>query len=955
MSENFPAELGAVYESGFSWNDVDAEKLASELNLEEYQFSNEQYQNTNKVILTLINDILPHIKWLNKEQIGDYLVEHIDDIFRICNVFPESHRLPLLITKQSLTLYEPLFTAELQMGIEEFYHALFCCIHFYLYLRGVKWISSLYSRHKQFHSHVHNIIQDECSSELMATWWWRSKYFFRKMVSDEKSSQLLKELLVGSSYRIEKSLIPEYRKLKIDYWFQENLPPERILIDLPEFLGRELSPLEQEKITQLDIPALNFFLCQTHILWYEEVVGWVLKKPDYYPVWSAWVAKYIQHIKKEWSQSNIVFCGIFDIKKKKIFQPERWKLSKEVKAKIPPVIQLALLEAEQALKKRNHTVEQVKTKVSRIYMMSSVLSVRNEKERIEMPSTNSLFVWWAEGQQQESISFPEKYLPAWTTVTLERTIGGKKDQTFPLAHEGVTDIPAVENLQKDLHFSYVVRIKLPKTHIFTNGESDITLLPYKIYVKVPKKFETVSPVVRIREEKKAASVIAPTVQTKVTSVLEKLAKTLSDTVTAWEWALEEKLYTFELREDWAVLFHMNSDLTDELHDTSFGILQIAPDSSVSPGIQKNEILTQLQDIARELREKREEAQKLALQAEQEEKEYQTLREQFQPFCDFIGEQTFVDKNNKELFDKASDDFKNSLKSLNWSMPWRITKDGQIQFRHTRNKLKITYSNLGALINVAGEGRTLSRAEERCYTEIAEAFSHLALFYTAEYRERQKMISKEKKFQKDTLKEVEAYEALLDEGKGRIVRYSSGEKGRIYVSKFPLDDKPQMIAEKVGHDTVEKALQEYEHSELCYRRDIVRINGEIGEDAGEQSLENTHQNLFDLRQSPRARFILRKRILITLDYEKFSGDDRRPIQPEKDWKKKTSAFEILHSLKNAKNIESKEQIDEEFMDSYIDLLIQHKIRIQYVWPLSVSLADHRKQLEKIRKQKKPTAG
>lgn len=215
------------------------------------------------------------------------------------------------------------------------------------------------------------------------------------------------------------------------------------------------------------------------------------------------------------------------------------------------------------------------------------------------------------------------------------------------------------------------------------------------------------------------------------------------------------------------------------------------------------------------------------------------------------------------------------------MPWRITKDGQIQFRHIRNDIKITYSNLGVFLNVAGEKRTLSKAEERCYHEIAEAFSHLALFYTAEYRERQKMISKEKKFQKDTLKEVEAYEALLDEGKGRIVRYSSGEKGRIYVSKFPLDDKPQMIAEKVGHDTVEKSLQEHEHSELCYRRDIVRINGEIGEDAGEQSLENTHQNLLDLRQSPRARFILRKRILITLDYEKFLGDDRRPIQPEKD--------------------------------------------------------------------------
>lgn len=96
------------------------------------------------------------------------------------------------------------------------------------------------------------------------------------------------------------------------------------------------------------------------------------------------------------------------------------------------------------------------------------------------------------------------------------------------------------------------------------------------------------------------------------------------------------------------------------------------------------------------------------------------------------------------------------------MPWRITKDGQIQFRHIRNDIKITYSNLGVVIHVVGEKRTLSRAEERCYREIAEAFSHLALFYTADYRERQKMITKEKKFQKDMRQGAEAYEELLRE-------------------------------------------------------------------------------------------------------------------------------------------------------------------------------------------------
>jgi len=215
------------------------------------------------------------------------------------------------------------------------------------------------------------------------------------------------------------------------------------------------------------------------------------------------------------------------------------------------------------------------------------------------------------------------------------------------------------------------------------------------------------------------------------------------------------------------------------------------------------------------------------------------------------------------------------------MPWRIAKDGQIQFRHIRNKLKITYSNLGVVINVAGEGRTLSKAEERCYREVAEAFSHLALFYTAEYRERQKMITKEKKFQKDMRQGAEAYEALLSEGRARLVQYSSSEKGNIFISKFPLDDKPQMLPEKVGHDTVEEMLGKHEYTELSYRRDIVRINGEISEDAGEQSLENTLQNLADLRQSPRARYILRKRVLITLGLEKFPEDDRAPIQSEKN--------------------------------------------------------------------------
>jgi len=68
----------------------------------------------------------------------------------------------------------------------------------------------------------------------------------------------------------------------------------------------------------------------------------------------------------------------------------------------------------------------------------------------------------------------------------------------------------------------------------------------------------------------------------------------------------------------------------------------------------------------------------------------------------------------------------------------------------------------------------------------------------------------------------------------------------------------------------------------------------------------------------------------------------------------SAYNILEALREENTIVSVEQINEEFMDRYIDLLIQNRIRIQYIWPLSVSLSEHQKQLEKNQKQKEAIA-
>lgn len=92
----------------------------------------------------------------------------------------------------------------------------------------------------------------------------------------------------------------------------------------------------------------------------------------------------------------------------------------------------------------------------------------------------------------------------------------------------------------------------------------------------------------------------------------------------------------------------------------------------------------------------------------------------------------------------------------------------------------------------------------------------------------------------------------------------------------------MLDERASHGTIESLLQQYPHAELCYRRDQLCINGEIAQDASQESIENVSLNITELRQSPRARYILKKRILITLKLEKFSDEtDRAPIRHKKE--------------------------------------------------------------------------
>lgn len=170
----------------------------------------------------------------------------------------------------------------------------------------------------------------------------------------------------------------------------------------------------------------------------------------------------------------------------------------------------------------------------------------------------------------------------------------------------------------------------------------------------------------------------------------------------------------------------------------------------------------------------------------------------------------------------------------------------------------------------------------------------------------------------------------------------------------------MLDERASYDTVVSLLQQYPHAELCYRRDQLCINGEIAQDASQESIENVSLNMTELRQSPRARYILKKRILITLKLEKYSDEtDRAPIKHEKNKKEGgISALDILQRIQKERGVQSASDVTEDFLNYYIDELENNRIRVHYVWPLSSRFDEHqarmRKHAAKIAKTTESTA-
>jgi len=166
-------ELGQRYMLEFSGDDIQSEILAEELGMSEFRFPDEQYKHAGVVVQQIVEKFIPHLRGLSLEEVGDYLLEHRDELFGIFDAFPTMYRLPLLVTKENLIAHGTLSAGLLEMESREFYGHFLNCMHFYLYLKSIQNLSKLYQKYPQvqpFPPRIDQIVQDECRNELACGW-----------------------------------------------------------------------------------------------------------------------------------------------------------------------------------------------------------------------------------------------------------------------------------------------------------------------------------------------------------------------------------------------------------------------------------------------------------------------------------------------------------------------------------------------------------------------------------------------------------------------------------------------------------------------------------------------------------------------------------------------------------------------------------------------------------------
>lgn len=139
-------------------------------------------------------------------------------------------------------------------------------------------------------------------------------------------------MLQADEYTIPSSFREEYTSKKVAFWRREGLGPERILLNLEKLVHGKISTDDQHKFAELDVPALNFFLCQNHILGYEEIISKIFRNPDHTLTWAAWIDRYFDVLMKHDSQARKVFYYVFGLEGS-LFEngviPNRLKREKE--------------------------------------------------------------------------------------------------------------------------------------------------------------------------------------------------------------------------------------------------------------------------------------------------------------------------------------------------------------------------------------------------------------------------------------------------------------------------------------------------------------------------------------------------------------------------------------------------------------------------------------------------
>lgn len=133
------------------------------------------------------------------------------------------------------------------------------------------------------------------------------------MVPGERGSEVVQNMLRDNAYEIPMNLRAEYKRKKISFWRQEGLEPERILLNISHLVEDKISLDDQHKFAELDVPALNFFLCQNHILGYEEIVSKIFRNPDHTATWVAWINIYFNILMQHDSQARKVFYYVFGL------------------------------------------------------------------------------------------------------------------------------------------------------------------------------------------------------------------------------------------------------------------------------------------------------------------------------------------------------------------------------------------------------------------------------------------------------------------------------------------------------------------------------------------------------------------------------------------------------------------------------------------------------------------